>query len=251
MDRSELDNKFFIDDKVYNCPFCKRRNVRYSLSDAKVFDWSHDKKAYIYITKCSDCEKFGMHLSFERIVDYLHDDEFNTDENIDEKFITHRPTSFFVLDSSIPRKVRELVAESEECLQFNALTGASASLRKAIYTLVKDENCLVADEKTGNTRYDESIKALKSKFTWVDPEMVDSLSQVQVFTSDNVHEDTWEEWNSSTIRFIIELTKEILEEMYAEPARRKARQQKLHELNSAFRQAKNKKTTGSKEPKSS
>lgn len=238
MDKSELDNKFFIDDRVYNCPFCKRRNVKYSLSSATEFDWSHDKKAYIYITKCSDCGNRGMHLSFERLVGYLQDNEFNIDTELDEQFITHRPTSFFVLDTSIPKKVRELVAEAEECLQFNALTGASASLRKAIYSLVKKEDCIVKDQVTGHARYDESIKSLKPKFSWVDAEMIDALSSVQVFTSDNVHEDTWEEWDAKTLRFILELTKEILEEMYAEPARRKARQKKLSELSSAFGKAK-------------
>jgi hypothetical protein len=239
MDKSELDNKFFIDDRVYNCPFCKRRNVRYTLSDTKEFDWSHDKKAYVYITKCLDCGNQGMHLSFDRLVDYLTDDEFNIDADLDEKFITHRPTSFFVLDTSIPRKICELVAESEECLQFNALTGASAALRKAIYTLLKKENCLVYDDNTRYARYDASLKSLKPKFPRVDEDTIDSLARIQAFTSDNVHEDTWEAWDSKTLRFLIELTKEILEEMYAEPARRKARKEKLNEISSAFGNAKN------------
>jgi len=37
MDLSHLDKKYFIDPHIYNCPFCKRNNVSYSLIDTFSF----------------------------------------------------------------------------------------------------------------------------------------------------------------------------------------------------------------------
>ena len=40
MDQSHLDQKYFIDSKIYNCPFCNRRHVRYFIVESFLFDWS-------------------------------------------------------------------------------------------------------------------------------------------------------------------------------------------------------------------
>ena len=64
LDKSALDSKYFIDNSVYNCPFCNRRNVIYDLTEDWVFDWSAEKKCYGYIVQCSSCCKKSMHLSY-------------------------------------------------------------------------------------------------------------------------------------------------------------------------------------------
>ena len=46
-DQSHLDRKYFIDPYVFNCPFCKRNNVSYSLAARIPFDWSNSKKCKI------------------------------------------------------------------------------------------------------------------------------------------------------------------------------------------------------------
>ena len=46
MDQSHLDQKYFIDSKIYNCPFCNRRHVRYFIVESFLFDWSLEKKCY-------------------------------------------------------------------------------------------------------------------------------------------------------------------------------------------------------------
>ena len=67
VDRSHLDRKYFIDNKVYNCPFCNRRNVRYSINTYNRFNWSSERICNVWMVKCSDCRMISMHLTFEDI----------------------------------------------------------------------------------------------------------------------------------------------------------------------------------------
>lgn len=227
MDHSELDEHYFIDQHVYNCPFCKRRNVKYSVIGCVWFNWDVKKPCYAYLVRCDSCELTSMHLSFE---DFAYSTgygyRFKADvKDIDSKLIYSRPTSFFTLNDDIPRAIRELVSEAEESLQFNLLTGASAALRKAIYTLVKTEKTIVANDDTGRTNYTESIKGLKPRFASVSADLINTLAEVQELASNPVHEEAWETWDGPSLRFLIELTKSILNEMYAIPKateRRKA-----------------------------
>ena len=56
--------------------------------------------------------------------------------------------------------------------------------------------------------------------------------------SDNVHEGSWEAWDSPKLRFIIELTKATLHEMYVVPEERKERLGLLGQMKSAFSNSK-------------
>src|ERR1044072_1127114 len=68
-DQSHLDAKYFIDPYVYNCPFCKRRNVYYSIDPVpKDFDWSNNKTCTVIFVKCTSCAKTSMHLTHDRIL---------------------------------------------------------------------------------------------------------------------------------------------------------------------------------------
>lgn len=51
-DYSHLDKRYFIDGTVYNCPFCNRNNVPYTITDSNKFDWTDSKSCYIFITQC-------------------------------------------------------------------------------------------------------------------------------------------------------------------------------------------------------
>ena len=67
-DQSHLDQRYFVDDHVYNCPFCKRRNVMYELTGGPMaFNWSETKTCYIYVVRCRSCEKRSMHLSYTHL----------------------------------------------------------------------------------------------------------------------------------------------------------------------------------------
>ncbi|MEE3080394.1 MAG: hypothetical protein VX341_13730 [Bdellovibrionota bacterium] len=65
MDKSELDGKYFTNNSTYNCPYCKRNNVSYSIEGVFQIDWTNTKNVYGYLVKCSEgsCKKTSLHLS--------------------------------------------------------------------------------------------------------------------------------------------------------------------------------------------
>lgn len=242
MDLSHLDKKYFIDPYIYNCPFCKRNNVSYEMVSHFDFDWSENKKCYGYIVRCSSCKKESFHLSFGKIHKENYPYRFRDYIDIDKKIFYSRPSSFFVLDNRIPESVRQLIFEAEQSRQANLLVGASACLRKSIYQLLEYEKSVVRNEKTGRADYEKSIKNLKSKFPNVSPELFSALANIQEMTSDFVHEGSWKAWDSHKLRFLIELVKATLDEMYVIPDERKSRLSLLNELKSKFAQDKKSKT---------
>lgn len=94
--------------------------------------------------------------------------------------------------------------------------GASACVRKAIYELTIKES---ADG--GN--YEDRIKALKNKFSQIEPKLFDVLCHIKDMTSDKVHEQSWDKWESGHLRLFLETLKVILHEIYVIPDERKKR----------------------------
>jgi hypothetical protein len=215
-DDSYLDLKYFIDEKIYNCPFCNRGHVTYELHFVESFDWTDKKKCWVYFVKCNSCERMSMHLSYKSLYDtrpghywptsYI----FKKGIDLDAEIFYSVPTSFFVLDDRIPVVIRELITEAEGCIKMNFLTGASACMRKAIYELL-------VIEKAEGTDYESKIKSLKKKYTESDPQLFDILSHIQDMTSDKIHEQSWDQWNSQYLRLIIETLKTVLHDIYVTP----------------------------------
>lgn len=232
-DQSRLDLKYFIDPHVYNCPFCNRRHVAYSISHVSYFNWTAAKLCFVYTVGCHSCGHESMHLSFEDLVKdpdsphllrgHYRDLYFRSDTDIDSKIFYSVPTSFFVLDDRIPGVVRELITEAEGSRKMNFLTGASACARKAIYEFL-------VHEKADGEHYEDRIKALKAKFTSVDPDLFDVLGHIQNMTSDKVHEQSWPKWDSNNLTLIIETLKAVLHEVYVVPQERSTRSGKIREL---------------------
>jgi hypothetical protein len=216
LDRSYRDGKYFIDPYVYNCPFCKRRNVKYSIDSHRQFNWSAEKICHIWFVRCSDCSNISMHLSYIDISPETGYGKFRDGIDIDSKIFYSVPTSSFALDPRVPAIIRELITEAEGCLNTNFLTGASACMRKAIYELTVKEQCEGED-------YESKIKFLKKKYHQIDPALFDVLAHIQDMTSDKIHEQSWDKWDSPYLRLIIETLKTVLYEMYVEPAIRKDR----------------------------
>lgn len=210
-DYSYLDKKYFIDSTVYNCPFCNRKNIRYKIVRTFRFDWTARKKCYAFIVECSFCENRSMHLSYEDMTGYESGyASLSGQSDIDSKIFYSVPTSFFVLDSRIPAVLRELITEAEGCLKMNFLTGASACMRKAIYELL-------VIEKAAGQDYESRIKSLKGKHPECDPSHFDMLGQIQDMTSDKIHEQSWDKWDSGYLKLIIETLKTVLHEVYVLP----------------------------------
>ena len=223
LDKSYLDCKYFIDSDVYNCPFCNRRNVSYNLTEHLRFDWSAEKECHVYVAECSSCNGRSMHLSSENILNPDRGEFASQIEDIDSRIFYSVPTSFFTVDKRVPRIIRELITEAEGCLKMNYLTGASACMRKAIYELLDYE-------ELEDDMYEDRIKALKSKYLSIDPELFDILGHIQQMTSDKVHEQSWDKWDSQTLKLIIETLKAVLYEMYVLPDVKKHRKNSILQL---------------------
>lgn len=240
-DQSHLDRKYFIDTRKYNCPFCNRRSITYSVTASFSFDWSQEKKAYGFLVQCGGdhCEKTSLHLSEHNI--NLYGDKFGyfyldgnhvgcSEVELDELFFYHQPTTFFTLDSRINEKVRKLVAEAEGCAKMNYLVGASGCLRKAIYELLELEQVPKKDDKGREVDYGERVKVLKSKYPTVPPEYFDALANIQGMTSEQLHEGDWKPWSQSEFRFLVETAKEVLTEVYVRPQEKVSVLQKILSL---------------------
>ena len=222
-DKSYLDKKYFIDAHVYNCPFCNRRNVRYKVADTFRFDWTGTKKCFGYLVYCASCKNTSMHLSFKFFMDSDFPRFSGTIKDIDSKIFYSVPTSFFVMDDRIPKIIRELITESEGCLKMNFLTGASACMRKAIYELL-------IIEKAQGPDYEGKIKFLKKKYPDFDPALFDILAHIQDMTSDKIHEQSWDKWDSKYLRLIIETLKTILHDIYVLPQVKTERSRSIQQL---------------------
>lgn len=232
-DQSHLDRKYFIDRYKFNCPYCNRKSVVFSVHDRFTFDWSNDRKVYGYLVQCGGdtCGKISMHLSnrsieinggtfwsFYTVGDDGKPKKVSTDNyEIDTLFFYHQPTTFFTLDSRINEKIRSLVSEAEGCAKMNYLVGASGCLRKAIYELLELEQVANTDEKGDILDYGDRVKVLKSKYPTVPPEYFDALANIQGMTSEQLHEGDWKPWTQGEFRFLVETVKEVLTEVYVRP----------------------------------
>ena len=228
-DESHLDRLYFVDSHVYNCPFCRRGHVRYSIATNWSCDWTENTKCYGYIAKCHSCGKKSMHLSHHEVelehagmgtARYFNIPDGTT---IDDLFFFSVPTSFFTLDSRIPRVLRELITEADGCLKNNHLTGASACVRKVVYELSKLEGA-----QGGN--YEERIKSLKEVHPSIDPTYFDTLLTIQKVTSSKVHEEAYDGWTSNHLRLLLASLRTVLHELYVVPAERLANRQRIEKL---------------------
>jgi hypothetical protein len=175
-----------------------------------------------------------MHLTFEELEttnpvryggglimrEFISEEHLGDWDFLEKAFFFSVPTSFFVLDTRVPKVLRELITEAEGCLKSNFLTGASACARKLIYELAVKEGA------TGDN-YEDRIKSLKGKHPEVEPSFFDTLLTIQQATSAKVHENAGDKWESKHLRIILASLREILHEIYVEPALREDRRNSI------------------------
>jgi hypothetical protein len=223
-DDSKLDTMYFVDRHRYNCPYCNRRHVTYGVKWVDEFDWTDTKKCYAIFVQCGSCEKVSMHLTYAPIAKLIHHDDYAfTIDVIDPLIFYSVPTSYHVINPHIPTILRELLDEAQGCLKLNFLTGASACVRKIVYELARHQ-------KAGGKNYDERIHNLKEKLPTVDPTYFDTLLTVQQVTSDKVHEESFDGWESRHLRAILAALVEALHEIYVVPRERELRRQEILKL---------------------
>ena len=235
-DQSHLDERYFVDENVYNCPFCNRRHVSYSIYGIQRFDWTQDKECSVYFVHCRSCRNRSMHLSYEKLNTstyatyggskrwrFAFSDDADIPKLIDDFFFYSVPTSFFVLDQRIPKILRELLTEAEGCLKSNFLTGASACARKIVYEMT-------STEKLDGNSYENRIKSLKKKYPAVEQTYFDTLLTIQEVTSSKVHENSYDGWNSGHLRLILASIREMLHEIHVVPALREDKRKSILKL---------------------
>ena len=147
---------------------------------------------------------FGCHGYF-----YLQNDKLNT---LDDNIIMSIPTPTFIIDANIPKELRDLLVEALECVKANSMTGASACVRKAIYTFL-------AKEKAEGTNYGEKIKAIKGNWANL-TDYLDVLGGIKGVTSDQCHEGSCENFNSGEVQGYVRILEEIFREVYVIPQQR-------------------------------
>jgi hypothetical protein len=113
----------------------------------------------------------------------------------------------------------------------NFLTGASACARKAIYELL-------VLEKIEGDGYESRIKLLKKKYPGSDPSLFDIMAQIQDMTSDKIHEQSWDKWDSPHLKLMIETLKTVLYDIYVMPALKKERSLNIQRLQETIKQDK-------------
>ena len=257
MNNSDLNNKYFIYDKAFNCPFCGLRNATYTILAIIEHDLSTTKKGKIIFVKCNRCEKISVHfapyeiltsrwentkigiytlyaLRYSESISFYKskNDDSPFDVDLDSKIYHSIPSSFFTMDERIPKKMRQLVDEAQECKKANLKTGASACLRKLIYTLLSDqlnkkagkENVSLKD--LGYEHYSDCIKAFKECCPDL-TEFIEPLEDITGITSDQVHENSWDEISSKDIEICLASIKDLLEELYVQPALLKERREAI------------------------
>jgi hypothetical protein len=260
-DRSHKDKKYFIDGNTYNCPFCERRQIKYKVTDYGSYDSSNTTKVYFYVVRCEDCRKTSFHLSKYELK--MHDwgsyreksfpfplkylttnlsgkssqeienellNEDGTPKELDHAFFFNQPSSFFIIDERIPNVIREPLSESETSLKSNLLTGASGALRKAIYKLLQTESIPEANNQGVFISHDQRVDYLKGKYPKIDTELFDELKAVHMLTSQELHENDWEDFDGPTLRFLIGVINEILTEIYITPDETKKRREEIAAL---------------------
>ena len=226
VDRSAFDKKYFDTLGTLNCPFCNRNHIPFTIVGAYSFDWTRERKCFSYLVRCQACFKTSLHHSWKELKHSLAGQSqhmFHTSEDLDAVFFHSIPSSFFVQDERIPKILRELITEAEGCWKMNFLTGASACVRKTIYEFA-------VIEKAKGRDYTARIKFLKRKFPVVDGTHFDALCHIKDMTSDKIHEQSWDKWDSKHIRLFLEVMRAIFHEIYVAPREKEQRSKAVSNL---------------------
>lgn len=266
INNSDLNNKYFIDDKAFNCPFCGLRNTTYTILAIIEHDISNTKRGKIIFVRCNRCSKISVHFtpyhinasSWSKssigvqkrdiegygILDSITNVRFKNsqcnndgpfDIDLDSEIYHSIPSSFFTMDERIPKEMRKLFDEAQECKKANLKVGASACLRKLIYTLLFDQLNKKAGENNktlkelGYEHYSDCIAAMKKYYPSLDV-FIEPLSDITGITSDQVHENSWSEISSKDFNVCLEAIKDLLNEIYVQPAILQERRDKISQM---------------------
>lgn len=277
-----LNDKYFIDDNAFNCPFCGLRNTTYTILAVMKHNLNQNKEGKVIFVQCNKCKKISVHFAkntlttsgghnvnhdtgtinyfaniYREEIQFLpsNKESASFDVDIDSQIYHSIPNSYFTLDDRIPKQMRALFEEAQECKRSNLKTGASACLRKLIYTLLSEQ----LNKKTGNKNklplnelgyehYSDCIKALKEYH----PELktfIEPLEDITGITSDQVHEDSWAELSAEDLNICLASIRDLLDEIYVQPAILQERRNKICAMRNKAKNKTEKNIIGTRESK--
>lgn len=230
----DISKKRIINAQQHNCAHCGTKGANYYDIKFVVIDETKNRKLGLLFIRCSCCHKISTHL-VKNLVNDACDFEYkefsqypecfywygsthfvtSSIDELDDNIIMSIPTPTFIIDSDIPAKLRNLLIEAGNCVKENALVGASACVRKAIYEF------LLLEKAVGDN-YDEKIKSIKSKWPHLE-DYLDVLRGIKGVVSDQVHEDSFEAFTSEQVRSYVDILEEIFKEIYVIPQKRNER----------------------------
>ena len=260
------DDKYFISDKQYNCPYCGTGAVRYRVVGEEDFDFSNELSVRCIRIQCQEpnCEKVSLHMTKYDVSSFDSDgslflpkktvvnkdtgeeteENWDTDE-IDELFFYNQPNSTFVIDTRIPKKIREALDEANTSHKMGLSIGSSAALRKAIFELLaffkvpKTEEPNKPEDKPKNIRYHDRLDLLKEIITKsypsVDPTLLEDIKKIYSLSSQPLHErlsseTEWIDFTPSQFLFLLEVVHSLLIQIFIIPSENKERKGKLSRL---------------------
>lgn len=233
------NKKIIINALQHNCSHCGTKSAYYRIEHFIKIDLFHKKYIYAIFLRCQLCKRVSMHLVKDLPADrhYELDAYISVNENLDmikerrvllsaqeidqldDNIILSVPTPTAIIDSKIPSRLRDLLIEALKCINENALTGASACIRKAIYEFLKKE------DKSSDS-YDDKIKKLKRSYPVLE-KYLDVLIGIKGITSDQMHEDSFTSFNSEEARAYVAVLEEIFKEVYVLPQQRAERKKAI------------------------
>ncbi len=261
-----IENKYFIDDEKYNCPFCKNRGVKYIILGIARFNESNDKELYSIFVECSNCHKISMHLSKLNYFEYKY--KFLLINQQQKEFLTYSEHPFLKTEDKLSflKSIKnsstiyysrfyddegnKLDLNIDDTLILNIPTSfftIDNRIPKKFRELITEaekcvqNNCLtgasacirktiyelIAHEKLEGKDYTEKIKFLKGKHSSLNDTYVDILAAIQGITSDQVHEKSYENFDNQHAKVYIEVLKEVFNQIYVIPDELKTKQSKI------------------------
>lgn len=263
---AKKDDKYFINTRQYNCPYCETGAVRYKVVDYNDFDWSNESRRRCIRIQCQEpfCKKISLHMTKHKVSYWKHDmslelptkivvDEITgteTEEDwekdkIDELFFYHQPNSTFVIDSRIPKKIREALDEANTAHKMGLSIGSSAALRMAIFELLakfeipKIKESENPEEEPQKLPYYDRLDFLKEKLKELHPNvdlaLLDDVKKIYSLSSQPLHErlpseNDWVDFTPSQFLFLLEVVHTLLIQIFIIPSENENRKGKLSEL---------------------
>jgi hypothetical protein len=248
----------FVDHEKFNCTICDSGNILFDVISAHDVYWDKTHKNYVYVIKCTKCNKNTMHFSkfhipivtLKNFLGYGEErtifdkDKFLPDiikqitsSGFDSLFFFSVPRGKFEMDDIVPLKLRSIFFEAVDSYRANLITGASACIRKVIYEMLLDKK-IIPDKSLEH--YTDCIDKLKTDNPTIAPDYFNVLKSITGITSDQLHEQAWDKLESHHLDKLLRTLQVVLYEIYVLPVLRQKQFEEVIGIKKAIEESKDK-----------